>query len=255
LRAFILFIFFILIATIAAHSQSVITGTVSDYYSKMPLNAVTVETSLGRHTISDSLGRYSIYVGKKDSVWFSYLNKKTQKYPVDTITHPQNFDIALYVDVRWLPEVKVQTRDYRFDSVTNRETYAKAFNYRKGGLRFSQSTPTAQSYVPGSVTAALDLDEIINTFRFKRNRQMLAFQQRLLQDEQDKYIDHRYTKYFVKKLTGLDGDELTKFMAIYRPSYEDLLLMNDLEFGYYIEQCFKNNEYLKTHNVTPATSN
>ena len=25
------------------------------------------------------------------------------KYPVDTITHPQDFDIALYVDARWLP--------------------------------------------------------------------------------------------------------------------------------------------------------
>jgi hypothetical protein len=101
-----------------------------------------------------------------------------------------------------------------------------------------------------------DLDEIINAFRFKRNRQMLAFQQRLMQEEQDKYIDHRYTKYLVKRLTNLDGKELETFMAIYRPSYEDLLLMNDLEFGYYIEQCFKNHEYLKTHKITPgATSN
>jgi hypothetical protein len=155
LKPLIFFTCLFLVISITVRSQFVITGTVSDYYSKMPLNAVTVETSMGRHAISDSLGRYSIYVGKKDSIWFSYLNKKTQKYVVDTITHPQNFDIALYVDVRWLPEVKVQTRDYRFDSVTNRETYAKAFNYRKGGLRFSQNTPTAQSYVPGSVTAAL----------------------------------------------------------------------------------------------------
>lgn len=223
----------------------------------MPLNAVTVETSKGRHAISDSLGRYSIYVEKKDSVWFSYLNKKTQKYLADTIAHPQSFDIALYVDVRWLPEVRVQTRDYRFDSVTNREAYAKAFNYRKGGLRFSQSTPSAQNYVPGSVTAALDLDEIVNAFRFRRNRNMLAFQQRLLQEEQDKYIDHRYSKYLVKRLTALEGKELETFMSIYRPSYEELLMMNDLELGYYIEQCYKNHDYIKTHKITPppATNN
>lgn len=169
------------------------------------------------------------------------------KYPVDTITHPQDFDIALYVDVRWLPEVRVQTKDYILDSIENRQTYTKAFNYRKPSLRFSQNTPTAQSYVPGSVTAGLDLDEIINAFRFKRNRQMLSFQQRLLQDEQDKYIDHRYSKYFVKKLTGLDGKELESFMNFYRPAYEDLLLMNDLELGYYIEQCYKNYAFLKQH--------
>lgn len=254
MRLFILFTCLFLV-TITGRSQSIITGTVSDYYSKMPLTAVTVETSKGRYTISDSLGRYSIYVEKKDSVWFSYLNKKTQKYPVDTITHPQSFDIALYVDVRWLPEVKVQTRDYRFDSVTNRETYAKAFNYRKGGLRFSQSSPTAQSYVPGSVTAALDLDEIINAFRFKRNRNMLAFQQRLLQEEDDKYIDHRYSKYLVNKLTSLQGQELDSFMNFYRPAYDELQLMNDLELGYYIELCYKNYAFLKTHKMQEKSDN
>ena len=228
------------------YGQSTIGGTVSDYFSKRPLDAVTVQTSSGTHAISDSLGRYSINVQKNDSVWFSYLNKQTMKYPVDTISHPQNFDIALYVDVRWLPEVKVQTRNYKLDSLENRQTYAKAFNFRKPGLRFSQQ-PSASNYVPGSVTAGLDLDEIVNSFRFKRNRQMLAFQQRLIQDEQDKYIDHRYTKYLVKKLTSLDGKELDNFMAFYRPSYFEVQSMNDLELGYYIEQCYKNYAFLKQH--------
>jgi len=233
--------------TTAAYTQT-ISGTVSDYFSKKPLDAVTIQTTSGHHTISDSLGRYIISVNRNDSVWFSYLNKQTMKYVVDTITHPQNFDIALYVDARWLPEVRVQTRDYKLDSIENRQTYAKAFNYRKPGLRFSQN-PTTSNYVPGSVTAALDLDEIINAFRFKRNRQLAAFQQRLIQDEQDKYIDHRYTKYLGKKLTGLDGKELDDFMNFYRPSYEQVLLMNDLELGYYIEQCYKNYVYLKTHKL------
>ena len=229
-----------------AYSQSTISGTVSDYFSKQPLNAVTVQTTSGHYTISDSLGRYQINIQKKDSVWFSYLNKQTMKYSADTITHPQSFDIALYVDVRWLPEVKVQTRDYKLDSVSNRQAYAKAFDYRKPGIRFSPQQ-SASSYVPGSVTAGLDLDEIINAFRFKRNRQMLAFQERLVQDEQDKYVDHRYSKYFVIKLTKLSGDELNKFMAFYRPSYEEVQAMNDLELGFYVEQCFKNYQYLKQH--------
>ena len=238
--------FFFFIST-AAYNQTV-SGTVSDYFSKKPLDAVTIQTTSGRHAISDSIGRYSISVNRNDSIWFSYLNKQTMKYVVDTITHPQNFDIALYVDARWLPEVKVQTRDYKLDSIENRQTYTKAFNYRKPGLRFSQN-PTTSNYVPGSVTAALDLDEIINAFRFKRNRQLAAFQQRLIQDEQDKYIDHRYTKYLGKKLTGLDGKELEDFMNFYRPSYEEVLMMNDLELGYYIEQCYKNYAYLRTHKI------
>jgi len=167
------------------------------------------------------------------------------KYPVDTITHPQNFDVALYVDVRWLPEVKVRTSDYRYDSIQNRLEYAKIFNFKKPGLKLSQTAPS--SYVPGSLTVGFDLDEIINAFRFRRNRQILSFQQRLIQDEQDKYIDHRYSKYLVKRLTNLDGKELENFMVIYRPTYEEVQGMNDLELGYYIEQCYKNYLFLKAH--------
>ena len=189
------------------------------------------------------MGRYSISVTGADSVWFSYLNKQTMKYPVDTITHPLNFDVALYVDARWLPEVKVRASDYRYDSIQNRLQYAKIFNFHKPGIKLSQSSPS--TYVPGSLTVGFDLDEIINAFRFKRNRQLLSFQQRLIQDEQDKYIDHRYSKYLVKKLTQLDDKELEDFMIIYRPSYEEVLAMNDLELGYYIELCYKNYAFLK----------
>lgn len=219
-----------------AFSQ-IIKGKVSDYFSKRALDAVTVQSTSGNFSISDSLGNYLIAVSKNDSIWFSYLNKQTMKYPVDTIVHPDNFDIALYVDARWLPEVKVTTPNYKLDSIQNRETYARAFNYRKPGLRLSQSNPS--TYTPGGLTVGFDLDEIINSFRFRRNRQMLSFQQRLMQQEHDKYIDHRYTKYLVKKLTGLDGKQLDYFMNYYRPSYEVVLMMNDLELGYYIEQCYK----------------
>jgi len=235
LKSGFFFILFFLIAKIA-FSQT-IKGRVTDYFSKRPLDAVTVQTSSGHFSISDSLGNYTIDVTKTDSLWFSYLNKQTMKYPVDTIMHPENFDIALYVDARWLPEVKVATRNYKLDSIQNRETYANAFNYRKPGLRLSQSNPS--TYTPGSLTAGFDLDEIINSFRFRRNREMLSFQERLIQEEHDKYIDHRYTKYLVKKLTTLDGKQLEDFMNYYRPSYEAVLMMNDLELGYYIEQCYK----------------
>jgi len=214
-----------------------VSGKVSDYFSKKPLDAVSVQTSSGHFTISDSLGDYTIAVNKNDSLWFTYLNKQTIKYPVDTITHPANFDIALYVDVRWLPEVKVATRNYKLDSLENRQTYANVFNYHKPGIRFSQSNPS--TYTPGALTAGFDLDEIIDAFKFRRNRQMYSFQERLIQQEHDKYIDHRFTKYLVKKLTGLDGKDLEDFMNHYRPPYELMIAMNDLELGYYVEQCYK----------------
>lgn len=211
-------------------------GTVTDYFTKQPLNAVTIKSSAGRLVLSDSLGKYSIDVAPKDSIWFSYLTKSTQKYPVDTISNIANFEVALYIDAAWLPEVKVRNNGYTYDSIQNRQDYAKIFNFRKPGIRLSSSS---QSYVPGGATAGLDLDELINIFRFKRTRQLLSFQRRLLQEEQDKYIDHRFTKRLVTQLTGLKTPSLEPFMLYARPPYDVLTYMNDLELGYYIEQSFK----------------
>lgn len=212
-----------------------------DRFSKQPVQLVTVQSSNGRAALSDTLGRYNIVVSEKDSVWFSYLGKQTMKYPVDTIDNTSNFEIALYIDAAWLPEVKVRTSSYKLDSLQNRADYAKYFNFKKPGLKAVSASPSA--YVPGSVTVGLDLDEIINMFRFRRNRQILSLQERLIQQEHDKYINHRFTKYFVTQLTKLTGEKLDRFMEQYRPAYEMLLMMNDIELGEYIQACYK--QYLQ----------
>lgn len=245
-----IFFLMILITAIALpsenYAQSVqLNGTVYDYFSKKPLDAVTVYTTSGNYTITDSLGKYAVSVDRKDSVWFSYFSKQTMKYPVDTISNFSNFEVALYVDVAWLPEIKVRNKDYKLDSIQNRQDYAKIFNFQKPGLKTTTTNPS--SYVPGSVTASIDLDELINMFRFKRNRQLLSFQERLLQQEQDKYVDHRFTKRFVRQLTQLEVPELDTFMSIYRPDYYELLNWNDIDLGEYIQQSYKNYLYVKKY--------
>jgi hypothetical protein len=223
---------------VSAQQTLRVYGKVYDYFSRKPLDGVTIRSTAGTYAISDSTGSYNIVVRYTDSIWFSYLTKNTQKYPVDTISNPMSFEIALYVDAAWLPEVKVRSRDYTQDSIQNRRDYAKYFNFRKPtGLKLASSqTPTP---VPGSVTVGLDLDEIINVFRFKRTRQLASLQERLIMQEQDKYIDHRFTPYLVQKVTNLGGNDLDSFMVAARPSYEMLQTMNDIELSYYIEQMYK----------------
>ena len=126
-----------------------------------------------------------------------------------------------------LKEVKIRPRNYRQDSIQNRLDYAKIFDYQKPGLK----TVTPQ-YGAG---AGFDLDEIINMFRFRRNRSMASFQQRLFQQEQDKFIDHRFNKALVRRLTLLDGAELDRFMQLYRPSYIFTKLAGDYDSNLYIK--------------------
>lgn len=156
------------------------------------------------------------------------------KYPVDTISNMDNFNVMIHVRAYDLPEVKVRNNYYRFDSMMNRKDYAKVFDFRKPTL----SVVRPSGYNPGAVVG-FDLESIINIFRVKRNRSILTLQKRLLEEEQEKYINSRYTKPFVRKITHLQSPELDTFMRRYRPTYDFLQLVNELELGYYIQQSYE----------------
>ncbi len=221
-----------------------IKGRVFDISARRPLEAVAVISTSGKGTTTDSLGRYELRVSVKDSIWFSMIGKSTLKYPVDTISNLESFDVMIHVRSFDLPEVKVRNSYYKLDSIQNRKDYAKFFDFKKPGLRLSENP----GYNPGGLTVGFDLDEIINMFRFKRNKSLASLQQRLLQQEEDKYIDHRFSKAFVRKITKLNNPELDEFMKDYRPDYEMVQRMNELELGYFIEKNFeefKNKKYNK----------
>src|SRR5687767_10070452 len=186
---------FFLVKPTPVCAQYKIRGTVYDSTRSYPVGFVSVLSTSGKGTSTNANGEYEIDVAEKDSIWFSYLNKPTVKFPVLKIANPFGFDISLQVNVPELKEVKIRPRNYREDSAQNRKDYAKVFDYRKG-YRFNTVTPTY------GAAAGFDLNEIINAFRFRKNRQMLSFQKRLLQQEQDKFVEHRFNKALVRRLTG-----------------------------------------------------
>ena len=67
---------------------------------------------------------------------------------------------------------------------------------------------------------------------------MLAFQKRLLLEEQDKAVQHRFSKALVRRLTGLSGDELDSFMVVFRPSFRFTQSSGDYEFQLYIKDSY-----------------
>jgi hypothetical protein len=224
-------ILFSCFCTFTVVAQVKVSGRIYDISKYRPLEAVSVLTSSGSGTVSDSLGRFSIIVNEKDSIWFSYLNKPTPKYPVRTIPNLQNFEISLHVTSTDLKEVKVTPPDYKLDSIQNRLDYARAFNFHKPGIGSSLN-------VGPSGGAGLDLDEFIHMFQFRRNKRMLAFQQRLLKEEEDRFIDHRFNRALVIRLTQLRGESLNTFMKRYRPPIDFVETSTDYEFQDYIKKCF-----------------
>ena len=213
-------------------AQFMLGGTVYDSSRINYVEGVRVVSTGGLFAVTDSMGRYSVMVAEKDSVAFIYQNKPTQKFAVKGIGDVAHFNIALRVNVKGkystLKEVIVHGKSYRQDSLENRQTYADVFDYKK---------PRLESSVSPDGVAGANLDELINIFRFKRNRQLKRFQLRLEAQEQEKYVNFRFNKTLVKRITQLDSAQLDSFMIRYRPSYEFASNANEMVFNQYILNC------------------
>ena len=232
------FLFFLfLFLTQQGFAQYKVKGHVYDSSRTYAIEAVTVQSTGGRITATDSTGFYTIDVAEKDSVWFSYLGKATPKYPVLKIADVMQFDIALRLKSDVMKEVRIKTRNYKEDSLQNRKDYAKAFNFRRPS--FETMTSVTSSGV------GFDVQEIIRLFQFRKNRSMERFRERLEQEERDKAIDHRFTKGLVRRLTGIvKEEELTDFMKKYRPTLEFITGTSDYDFQFFIKIAYE--EYKKT---------
>ncbi|MEP6926544.1 MAG: hypothetical protein ABI834_02855 [Ginsengibacter sp.] len=209
--------------------QLIISGTVYDSTKLYVVAGVNVTSTSGLFTNTDSLGAYHINVSEKDSLSFFYRGKSTVKFPVKTIGNYTAFDISLRIRVnakyKLLQGVTVFANTYHRDSLENRIEYAKIFNLQNPTLR--------STYEPGAA-AGLDIDELINMFHFRKNKQNLAFQKRMVEDEQDRYIDYRFNSKIIHRITGLGGDTLTQYKKLYRPSYLFVISSTLAQFYEYI---------------------
>jgi hypothetical protein len=209
--------------------QFTISGTVYDSSKLYVVPGVGVNSTSGLSTITDSLGAYHINVTEKDSLSFFYNGKSTVKFPVKDMTNYTAFDISLRVRIKQkyklLQGVMVYSDAYRRDSLENRVTYSKIFGNQKPSIR--------SDYEPGG-PAGFDLDALIGIFQFRKNKENLAFQKRLITEEQDRYVDYRFSSKTITRITGLKGDTLKKYKKLYRPSYIFVLSSSLAQFYEYI---------------------
>ncbi len=225
-RLRILFTFFFYFSITASEAQLKISGTVLDKSKINYVEGVRVISTEGLMAFTDSLGRYSILTGMNDSLFFIYNNKPTQKFAVNKIDNPAQFDISLLIPVKSkytvLKEVIVYSKTYKQDSAENRDTYSEIFAYRK---------PRVETSITPGGGVGMDVNELINMFRFRRNKRLKAFQERLEADEKERFIDNRFNKVFVRRITQLNGAQLDSFRLWYRPSYEFASEASEIDFN------------------------
>ena len=247
----LLFVVFLALSGVVVMAQDVkkvqLTGTIYDASARFALQGVSVMGASGTGTTTDSLGRYRILLPAGDSIYFSYLGRGTAKIPVKDIPEGFPFDMSLDVAIDSLPAVFVRSRDYRTDSLENRREYKKAFDYG-----YSYVDKMNAGHGGRSLGVGIDLDLLLDG---KKNRQMLALQKRLEWEETDKYIDYRWNRAMLRRVTGLEPPALDSFMRQYRPSKEFIQsCTTDYEFYHYIREWSKyfTEDWTKAHTPAPA---
>lgn len=194
--------------------------------STSPVDSIQLRTFSGQVTYSEKDGSYQISAEPTgDTLFVSYKGRDIMHYPVSLITTPEKFDIYLqnpgfYDDsyANQLEDVQVNTRNYHTDSLSNRQMYADVFNYKKP--KFNPFSP---------VTSMVNLFSQGYLNRQKRYREFA------ISNEQEGYVDSRFTRSYVAKITGIQDDEiLREFMNKYRPTYQQMQGMVELTLGQYI---------------------
>lgn len=215
--------------SLKASAQVTISGNVYDVSKLYAVPGVEVCSTSGTSDITDSTGSYKIKASTTDSIFFTYNGKSTIMFPVKDIKNYTAFDISLHAKVnqkyKLLNPVTVYTDTYKFDSIENRDEYAKIFGEEKPGIH--------STYDPGGA-AGLDIDALIGMFQFRKNKEQLAFKNRLLQEEQDRYVDYRFSSKTITRITGLTGDSLETYKKVYRPDYYFVVTSTLTQFYQYV---------------------
>jgi len=71
-------------------------------------------------------------------------------------------------------------------------------------------------------------------FRVITERALIHFQKRMIEDEQDHYVDYRFNSRLIRRITGLGGDTLDRYKKLYRPSYSFVVSSTLARFYEYI---------------------
>lgn len=150
-----------------------------------------------------------------------------------------------------LDEVKVNAfRNYKADSLMFRKEFAKIFNYNKPKFKYIFIAKNYSSNVPkpyyqaNNSTASLisiDVLSVISVLGKNRTPQT-KLQQKLIKEEEERFLENTFSKRKIQGLTGLDGDSLQTFMQLCRPNIDTVKNMSEYEIIMHIKKSY--HEYI-----------
>jgi len=209
-----------------ATSQT-IHGIVVDQVTRLPLTEVSIiNISTQRSTTTGSDGHYTLPAAAGDSLSFFAEGYTAMGLRLTQTNMPDTLAMAnLHVQLKEFVLHK-QLTQYQQDSIERRKTYEDGFKREKIKPQY---TGLAVNDLFSSIAQHFSYKDKLRK-KFKKNFE---------EDEEQRFIDTRYTQKLTHDLTGLTGEELAKFMNTYPMSYGFARSATDLEIKMWIRDNYK----------------
>jgi hypothetical protein len=235
MRYSIYVIVLLLLGSLQGWGQQFLTGKVFKKNSTEFLISVSIHNiTAQRYDLSEENGSYRIQAAPGDHIAFSSVG-----YMADTLTVTASLltaDCPIYLDIRpqTLQAVRVgEFSNYQLDSMDRRKEYAWVYDHDN------------TEHIAKDRQGADGVGVTLNIFRNSGSaaHQRVHLRKRLEKEEEDYYVDSRYNKDYVAKITHLKDDSLLQFMRRYRPSYDYCRKAANVDILVYISDSYK--QYMK----------
>lgn len=211
-------------------AQRFLTGKVLKRGSKEFLVSVSIENKTQRrHDLSDERGTFRIQSAQGDMLIFSHVGYQTDTIIVDTSMLAADYPEYMEPRAQMLRAVEVGSlSNYQLDSMARREEYNWVYDH---------GTPPRLERKRSGDGVGVTMNIFRNASKEDQDREKLK--KRLMREEEEHYVDFRYSREYVARLTRLKGDSLQQFMMHFRPTYDYCRKAANVDILVYVNDSFK----------------
>ena len=226
MKRYLLILF--LISTLSSHAQQTLSGKVCGEDSVAIRGVSIFNKTTNFLTTSDSSGNYAIKGKAGDTIVFRTLGYFQSVYvmAVNKTTH-QHIMVRQSVQ---LQTISIRGSNYKQDSINFHQEYASSLNFRR-----------PKWYEVYTITA-VNLNNLQKALSIKGNKKKIKFRKQLINYEHEEFVNYKYSREIVNKLTNLEGDSLSLFMEQYHPTYDFMKDATDYDLWNFIKKSY--NDYL-----------
>lgn len=225
-RLFVTALYFLCICD-QVRAQLSVKGKIYDAETDSVIVAVNINNLNTKRSARSGIdGNYSIAAAEGEQLVFSITGFKPDTVTVTYHMLLIEYDVTLHKQIVTLKNVTV-TSSYQADSLARRNYYSHIYEKQPG--------------ITGRNTPSNGFGISVSPFSYfsHQAKQKRQLKKRLIKQEEEDYIDRSFPVEWVARLTGLRGDSLSRFMALYRPSYSFCRKNNREKMLLYINDKFK----------------